>query len=850
MTREEFLKRLLGYFGLTEAIRSDSSFEALKGEIHNALLSWLGKPANDLTLAWTFPDRIIAYQWNEGNTRVWEVPWSRDEAGAIVFGTPSEVKQVMTFEPMAEAQAKPAKGSKFTETIDAAISLGEAQADNGGRRIKAIGITADVTNANGRRYPRRVLAAAVAKLNSHLSESNGQGRYIATGEAEHPSDKGTRPSVTETVVRWDAASLNSSGKVLLEGAIIPTSKGKDIQAILEAGIKVGVSMRGFGSFVAVTEGGESVNEVTDLTIRGFDLVAQPSDPNGAITEAEDEAKPAQEAPKEKRKMELEELIKLIKANPAMLAGIMESLNLADAKALTEALANAEKATSELAERKNADAVEAAVAEGTKDLPYGEALNALFADSVRAAKPANVETAKALIESMRVNFDKVAADKELGAKGKVKVVGPVFESQTGQPEFSKAAFEITESLVAAQEGTRHNLTAPVTPGEFFAKKVLAEFDRRNRNALIVEAKAFNEAEQTSDLNLPYSIARAIIEQAYPELIAASVYDFGTAANSPERIYFESYTGESGSYATVADEVVTADTGVWVAMANKRLRPGTVVVTHTSGAPTYVDGTDYVIDYEVGKLWAISGGAIADNESLKVDYTYDLFRKGEMVAIQRAKNALTFMQMDMAADRLATQISSEAIVFSRSQMGYDAVTRTLGNLSRLVKRKIDKDILFKGLAASLIQASNSGGTWTSASDDVALLVKYLGIAKSKVANRFYEPTSIVMSVTIADYLSNWDGFRRDGFGNATMNAAGYAGSVKGLPIFASPEYPDSYAQVVHRELVAHRVYNPMIFKGPFPSYDSNGNLIGADQYYCEEFNGSMVPVVEKTAHVKIA
>jgi hypothetical protein len=852
MTREELEKRILGYFGLTEAVRSDGSFEALRDELTGALAATFGQTAGEIRILWTFPDRIIAYQWQENApSRVWEITWQRDEAGAIAFGTPIEVKQVISFEPMAES-AKPAAGRKFTETIDGAISLGEAQEGNGGRRIKAVGITADVVNANGRRYPRRVLAAAVAKLNSHLSESNGQGRYIATGEAEHPSDKGTRPSVTETIVRWDAASLDSTGKVLLEGAIIPTAKGKDITAILEAGIMVGVSMRGFGSFVAVNESGETVNEVTELTIRGFDLVAQPSDPNGAITEADQaEAEQAAIKPKERKIMELEELIKLIKGNPAMLAGIMESLNLADAKALTEALAKAEAAGSELAERKNADAVSAAIAEGTKDLPYGEKMNALFVEAVKAAKPATVEAVKALIEAKRKEYDGMKAAGALVDMGKVEVKGPVFESVTGQPEFTKAAFDLNESLIAAQEGTRHNLTAPVTPGEFFAKKILAEFDRRNRQHLINESRSLQEAELTSDLNLPYSIARAIIEQAYPELIAASVYDFGVAANSPERIYYESYTGEAGSYATVTNEDVTSDTDAWVSLANKRVRPGTVVVKDTTLVTTYAEGTDYVIDYGDGKLWTINGGGISDATGIKVTYTYDVFRKGEGAAIQRAKNALTYTQLDMAADRLATQISTEAIVFSRSQMGYDAVTRTLGNLSRLVRRKIDKDILWKGLSASLIQANNSGGTWTAASDDVALFAKYIGVAKAKVANRFYMPTAIVMSVTNADRLSNWaDGFKREGFPNAVLDAAGYAGAIKGLPIFASPEFPDKYAQVIHRELVAHRVFSPMVFKGPFPSYDSNGLLIGEDQFYCEEFNGSIVPVKEKTAHVIIA
>ena len=119
-----------------------------------------------------------------------------------------------------------------------------------------------------------------------------------------------------------------------------------------------------------------------------------------------------------------------------------------------------------------------------------------------------------------------------------------------------------------------------------------------------------------------------------------------------------------------------------------------------------------------------------------------------------------------------------------------------------------------------------------------------------NRNYMPTGILMSATNADRLSNWtDGFKRDGFPNAVLNAAGFAGGVKGLPIFMSTEFPDGYIQIVNRELVMHRVMQPMTIFGPFPSYD-NGLLVAQDQYYMEEFNGSYVPVPEKTSYVKVA
>jgi hypothetical protein len=860
LTEQQFVAAVLRHFGLTEslteALRSDASMEAQKAELAQALRTWAGRPANDVHVVFTFADRLIAYSWAESDAysgqAAWEIPWQRNEAGVIVFGLPVQVKVIETFEPVTEsvtesaAPGKPPRGQRLQETVEQTLTVTESKSDGGPRKIKAIGITADVVNGNGRRYPRRVLAEAVARLNGHLHESNGQGQFIATGEAEHPSDKGQRANILETVVKWQTASLDAPGRVLLEGVILPTAKGRDVQVLVEAGVPIGVSMRGYGSSRAIQLDGESVQEVTELTIKGFDLVAQPSDPNGAITETAQpvEANKLQEA----QRMTEEERKALEEANRKLQADLEESRKLQADQA--KSLEEAQKAQTELAERKAREAVEAAITEATKDLKYGDALNLSFAESLRAAKPADAAAVKALVEAKRAEYDSIVAAIRLGGMGKdVRVVGPTFERETGRPEFTRAAYELSESLVKSGEGQRRDFGRnDASRGELFTAQVLERFDRINQRHLLAEARAFEEAETTSDLSLPYSVSRMIIEQAYPELVAANVYDFGVTDVSPAKIFYEAYAGESGASATVTDEVVAASLAGWVQLANKRIRPGTVVLTHTSGSPTYVEGTDYVMDYEEGKVLAIA--TITEAQSLKIDYVADLFRRGENVAIQRAKNTLSDALVTMAADRLATQITKEAIVFSRSQLGYDAVTRTLGNLARLLRRKIDKDILWKGLTYALKQANNSGGTWTASSDAISILATYIGIAKTKIYNRYYMPTAIVMSATNADRLSNWtDGFKRDGFPNATLNAAGFAGGVKGLPIFTSTEFPDGYIQIVNRELVAHRVMQPMTIFGPFPSYE-NGLLVAADQYYMEEFNGSYVPVEQKTSYVKVA
>jgi hypothetical protein len=74
-------------------------------------------------------------------------------------------------------------------------------------------------------------------------------------------------------------------------------------------------------------------------------------------------------------------------------------------------------------------------------------------------------------------------------------------------------------------------------------------------------------------------------------------------------------------TVTDEVVVAAQGKWVKLAFGNIATAGFVVSHTSGTPNYVLNTDYEVNYRLGMLRILAGGAIADAASLKVDYTYN-------------------------------------------------------------------------------------------------------------------------------------------------------------------------------------------------------------------------------------
>lgn len=74
----------------------------------------------------------------------------------------------------------------------------------------------------------------------------------------------------------------------------------------------------------------------------------------------------------------------------------------------------------------------------------------------------------------------------------------------------------------------------------------------------------------------------------------------------------------SSTTVTDEAVSASLGQWKKLNKHSFNTGSVVVTNSAATVTYVEGTDYKVNYALGWFYAIPGGSITEAQSLKVDY----------------------------------------------------------------------------------------------------------------------------------------------------------------------------------------------------------------------------------------
>lgn len=145
------------------------------------------------------------------------------------------------------------------------MDLHESSGSNGVVKFRGKFQEADAINKNKRTYPYSVLNENVKALNEAITSGG------LIGELDHPTDSivhFTNASHKITKLWWE-------GKTLMgEGVILNTPHGKILKALINDGVRVGISSRGVGNGKVNEEGilviGESYKLIT------FDAVADPS----------------------------------------------------------------------------------------------------------------------------------------------------------------------------------------------------------------------------------------------------------------------------------------------------------------------------------------------------------------------------------------------------------------------------------------------------------------------------------------------------------------------------------------------------------------------------------------------
>ena len=169
-------------------------------------------------------------------------------------------------------QGDPAQllGEKLVDTVEHAnIELVETVDESSGEKkvvVRGEFGRADKPTANKRLYPHGLWESQIKRLSGHLDSRK------MLGELDHPADGRTSLKRVSHVI----TGLALEGDLVVgEAEIIDTALGKDLKAMLKAGIPIGISSRGYGSVKAHNDGTQVVQE--DYKLVTFDFVAEPAD---------------------------------------------------------------------------------------------------------------------------------------------------------------------------------------------------------------------------------------------------------------------------------------------------------------------------------------------------------------------------------------------------------------------------------------------------------------------------------------------------------------------------------------------------------------------------------------------
>lgn len=129
-------------------------------------------------------------------------------------------------------------------------------------RAPALGL--DDFTKNGRRYPKKVIEAALGKI----TQADGKTMYGSLGHKE-------RLEIPDVAHINDRVWIDHKTNLLMvEGRILPNEHGNNLAAILKAGGKIGLSVKGTGT---VKDLGEGKSEITDdYRLLGVDFTLNPA----------------------------------------------------------------------------------------------------------------------------------------------------------------------------------------------------------------------------------------------------------------------------------------------------------------------------------------------------------------------------------------------------------------------------------------------------------------------------------------------------------------------------------------------------------------------------------------------
>lgn len=156
----------------------------------------------------------------------------------------------------------PGQGSSLLESLSKSGPSYVKESTNGKLIVKLPATTLDVKNENGRTYSTTMFEQALKNCEEAIKR-----RQLTCTVDDHPETTHVAPGNASHIV---TRAWCENGFLMNEWEILNTSKGRDLQALIDANVSFGVSIRGLGS-----EDGYG-NILEDYEYLGTDCVGNPS----------------------------------------------------------------------------------------------------------------------------------------------------------------------------------------------------------------------------------------------------------------------------------------------------------------------------------------------------------------------------------------------------------------------------------------------------------------------------------------------------------------------------------------------------------------------------------------------
>jgi hypothetical protein len=161
--------------------------------------------------------------------------------------------------------------------VEEAANLEFLTEDVGGKKqyfIEGIFLQSEIENKNGRIYPKNILQKEVDRyIKESINTNRAVGELSHNQLSVHPDPK----LISHKIISLKEDGNNFVGKAL----VLDTPNGKIVKALMEGGVKFGVSSKGLGT-LSERNGKKYVSEDYKLSTAA-DVVFDPSAPDAYIT---------------------------------------------------------------------------------------------------------------------------------------------------------------------------------------------------------------------------------------------------------------------------------------------------------------------------------------------------------------------------------------------------------------------------------------------------------------------------------------------------------------------------------------------------------------------------------------